>query len=432
MHEAVLLQRRPTARELAAIAFGPPDPTFISDATGPRALCRPTQSGARRWGLLAALLYAPTLLGPKENKAALESMEPAKKPVPMKDRHPELKEYTYERWDKEEDSSKQYAVEEDTQRDLFPVEPPLTPKRNTPAAKALRDQRAALRKNEESTKRRRKVMDEKDALAVKEVVERLRGDKNVEVILTKTWKELGGASGAHHYNPMFREGAIYVAANAANPVSVAYHESLHDFFKKLGKDAKARALQVQMTEFAGSPAIKQQLSKLLEKHPAALKAIENSAEERLAYAFQFWATGDLRVGPKTEGFFASIAKMIRQLLGVMSQDEKVLAVFTALNTGALKNPNTVFEVLADKRIETLAEKAERVAEPIYNAGVKLFTVSTDRLRQFNSPQMSEIADLFHKDPDREGGGLGFLQKRAMVQGQWTNKLQSIFDDTTAE
>lgn len=363
---------------------------------------------------------AASLTGPSRNKADVKSLEPALKEVVAPKTEEKERDRRVERQEsllreEAQRATREGGLEEGVKQ----------------AEKAANDKARITKRDEQKTNRRRKQMEAVDALSVKDAIERMRGTAGLKVVLDQSAKDIGG-SGKWEFDTKTKERVIYVARNAMNPLSVAYHESLHDFFHLLGNDARARQLRSQMEQYAGSPAIKKQLKELLKDHPKALAAIDKSTEETLAYAFQFWATGDLRVGPSTQNFFQKIMQMIRNVLGVMSQDEKVLAVFDALHDGKLANPNTVFEVLKDLRAETLHEKLKRIVPPITNAADKLLLSATDRLREPKIEALDKIADMFHKTPDREQGELGFLQKSAMARGQWMNKLQTVLTDSTNE
>lgn len=366
---------------------------------------------------------AASLTGPSRNKADVKSLEPALKEVVA----PKTEEKERDRRVERQES----LLREEAQRATREGGLEESVKQ---AEKAANDKARITKRDEQKTNRRRKQMDAKDVKNVTEAIERMRGNDKIKVVLDQLAKDIGG-SGKWEFNTKTKERVIYVAANATNPLSVAYHESLHDFFHLLGKSKEARALKAQMTQFASSPAVKNQLKKLLAAHPKALAAMEHpetGQEETLTYAFQFWSTGDLKVGPATQNFFQRIMKAIRDILGIMSEDEKVLAVFRALHNGDLKNPSTVFEVLKDKRIETLRDKATNLAEPIVKASDKLMGTAIDRLMNTNVKSLTEVADMFHKDPSREGGEMGFLQRRSMETGKWLNRLQTILDGTTNE
>ncbi len=159
---------------------------------------------------------------------------------------------------------------------------------------------------------------------------------------------------------------------AAGVMQTAYHEGLHAFFAGLAKNPEA--LRV-MSSIADNRVIFQRLQALLAKYPAA-KAQLVDGEERLAYAFQFWAAGKLQlpVGP-ARGFFAKLRKFFRQVAGLIKDEEKAADIFQAFNDGKLGDPSTAGKVLNDilaqgtwtkkglKRLDGLMQRVRQLGMP---------------------------------------------------------------------
>lgn len=248
-------------------------------------------------------------------------------------------------------------------------------------------------------------------------------------------KEIGNASGA--YDPATR--AIRIAYSALNPMSVYYHEALHDFINTLQQSEHGRALRKSLFRAAEMPHVRAQLKELLKDHPKALAAVEADAEERVAYLFQFWATGKylgqdlIKVrNADANNAFAKLARWIRQLIGVVGQDERAERVFEKLYDGGFANQNVVGEIIHDMKLDTLADKARRLAGPLADVYDKLMLAATDRLRGFGVDSLDQIADMFATEPGREQGGLRFLQRRSQTAAKYVNELAKLFKDSTAE
>ncbi|MBS0227703.1 MAG: hypothetical protein JSS23_03295 [Proteobacteria bacterium] len=269
-----------------------------------------------------------------------------------------------------------------------------------------------------------------DQQAILDEIARIRG-KDVKVAFAK-FADIG-ASGEFSMNKDKTKRLIKIAINSLNPMSVAWHESLHDFMAMLGGSQAERKLKADLLDAAEAPQVMAKLRELLKDHPDALKQIETDREERLAYMYQFWAEGALPLGQTGTNIFSRAVTFFREMLGVLSQDQKIDQLFTALHTGKFAEPSLVGAVLEDLKAQTLSDKAREVSGPIGDAAEAMFTGATDRLRNTNVDALTELADLFHREPGRENSGeLPFLQRRAQQVGKRLNKLQDILKDTTSE
>lgn len=269
-----------------------------------------------------------------------------------------------------------------------------------------------------------------DQQAILDEIARIRG-KDVKVAFAK-FADIG-ASGEFSMNKDKTKRLIKIAINSLNPMSVAWHESLHDFMAVLGGSQAERKLKADLLDAAEAPQVMAKLRELLKDHPDALKQIETDREERLAYMYQFWAEGALPLGQTGTNIFSRAVTFFREMLGVLSQDQKIDQLFTALHTGKFSEPSLVGAVLEDLKAQTLGDKLRAVSGPIGDAAEAMFTGATDRLRNTNVDALTELADLFHREPGRENSGeLPFLQRRAQQVGKRLNKLQEILADTSAE
>lgn len=269
-----------------------------------------------------------------------------------------------------------------------------------------------------------------DQQAILDEIARIRG-KDVKVAFAK-FADIG-ASGEFSMNKDKTKRLIKIAINSLNPMSVAWHESLHDFMAVLGGSQAERKLKADLLDAAEAPQVMAKLRELLKDHPDALKQIETDREERLAYMYQFWAEGALPLGQTGTNIFSRAVTFFREMLGVLSQDQKIDQLLTALHSGKFAEPSLVGAVLEDLKAKTLSDKAREVSGPIADAAEAMFTGATDRLRDTNVDALTELADMFHREPGRENSGeLPFLQRRAQQVGKRLNKLQDILKDTSTE
>lgn len=258
-------------------------------------------------------------------------------------------------------------------------------------------------------------------------IARIRG-KDVAVAF-ETFAGIGG-SGEFSMDKDKTNRLIRIALDAANMKSVAWHEALHDFMAMLGGTREERTIKREMLEATQSPAVAARLRELLKDHPAALEQLTDP-EERLAYTYQFWAEGVLQLTPKGDTLMGKVAKLFRDLLGIMSSDAKLEQYLIALHSGQLTDPSTVAQVIEKLDAKTLGNKLESVAGPLADGLSRVFTSATDRLRKHGIAELDELADLFHKDPGHEKGRAGMLQRRAQKEGQFSNAFEKLLEGTTA-
>lgn len=264
-----------------------------------------------------------------------------------------------------------------------------------------------------------------DKKALIEEIRRIRGKKIA--VAFKKFSEIGG-SGSYEISDDKTKRIITIAVNAANPMGVAWHESLHDFFAMLSEDKVGRSIKKDLIDAAEAPQVKTKLRELLKGHPEALKQIETSPEERVAYLYQFWAEGLITLGPSSEGLFGRLRRFFNDVLHMVGAEQRAEDLLTALHEGKFADPSTVAEVLADMPSDRFQNKMRRASPVLTETLTKLFDAAPDRLRSYQNDKITELADMFSS----ERGKLGFIQNRFRQQGVWENKLAGILADTTAQ
>jgi len=266
------------------------------------------------------------------------------------------------------------------------------------------------------------------AKSIRDYIMKTRGPE-VRAELDKFAKDIGG-SGEYYKNG--EERVIKIARDALNPESVAFHESMHDFFNTLLNDTSAgKKVQEQLLRAADRPWIQAQLRVLLKDHPEALKQVKSEPEEALTYMYQFWAAGQLRMNMDAIPVFSRITKFIRDILGVVTRGEQAEAILQAFHDGKLKDMSVAGSVIADMNLKTIGDKFDAVAKPLKSVVGTWLTPTTDVLRNTGSPALKALADKFHMEPDRERGEPGFIQKRGQTEGKFDNKFQDALEGTTA-
>lgn len=259
--------------------------------------------------------------------------------------------------------------------------------------------------------------------------------KNIEVIFRKT---LGGWAG--DWTPGDTVNTIRISMSASSgALSVAFHESLHELFSRLGKQGQ-KDTQELLKRVASAPMVQRQLERLLAEHPAAFASMKADPEERVAYAFQFWASAKhggpkFTVGPETDSFFQRVVTFIKGVLGLLSEDERAAEIFEAFYDGKMADDQAMKKVLAgfledDRQGKTLRDLYGAVTKPL----MRHVMPAHDRLLESGNPHLVEIAKLFHNAPTTDGGGevQGYLNARSQQTAQWLNRLSTELEKHDAE
>lgn len=215
---------------------------------------------------------------------------------------------------------------------------------------------------------------------------------------------------------------------AAGVMQTAYHEGLHAFFAGLAKNPEA--LRV-MSSIADNRVIFRRLQALLAKYPAA-KAQLVDGEERLAYAFQFWAAGKLQlpIGP-AKGFFAKLRKFFRQVAGLIKDEEKAADIFRAFNDGKLGDPSTAGKVLNDILAQgTWTKKGLKRLDALMQRVRQLIMPAEEILLRAPSTEAKALARQLFTNPGDEGSA-GMQEGLLNAQRTITTKEMNRFANAIA-
>ena len=265
-------------------------------------------------------------------------------------------------------------------------------------------------------------LSEEEQQKIREWIQKVRGP-DIKVL----FEELAGGT-AGEWTDTAGERLIKISIDiGGHGMSVARHEALHDLFGMIDKsDATVRKAWEDVRQSLQSPFVKKQLQKLLSEHPKALEAANTDPDELMAYAYQFWAEGQLRLGPTVTNWFTRLRDFLYRLLGVVGSEQKVEGLLQAFEDGKFAEPSAVGAVMADMRLETLKDKLARIAPPVVDLGHKVFTSNSDQLRALGFKPLTDLADQFYKEAEREGGeGLPFIQSHHRERALWLNKMTRI-------
>lgn len=212
----------------------------------------------------------------------------------------------------------------------------------------------------------------------------------------------------------------------AGVLSTAYHEGLHDAWATVLKNHPG-AREALSKVLADGP-IYERLKAMLANEPDALAHMAADPEERVAYAYQFWAAGELDVDKPATTLFAKFRKMLRKVLGMVRESETALDIMTALHDGKLAEPSAAGRVLKEIMArETWNADVKRKFDKVIQNSFAAIAPSNDVLRRETlSGTARLLGKIMFSNPGEEaaGGDQGYLNARKQKIAQYTNYLHA--------
>jgi hypothetical protein len=220
-------------------------------------------------------------------------------------------------------------------------------------------------------------------------------------------------------------------------LTVAHHEALHALFTSLVKNHPETAALLERV--MGSDDMKARLEGLLAKEPAALKAITtgpHAAEERVAYAFQFWVAGMLDIDREPKTVFDKIRRLFRKVFGLVRDSEVARDILVAFHDGKMAEPSAAGKVIkAAMDRQTWNEDVKRKWDKQLQAIHYAVGVSNDVLRNETlSETARKLAYTMFTNPGEEAAskhGEGYLNAREGRGKQYSNQLNNIIGTRTS-
>ena len=218
---------------------------------------------------------------------------------------------------------------------------------------------------------------------------------------------------------------IRISVQSLNPMSVAYHESMHAFVANL-RDMGATDVVAALEKAANSPHNITQVREFFKNEPEVLKQLSDP-EERVAYMYQLWAAGQLTPNPGARTVFQKIAAFFRKILGQWSNDQRAEHIMEYFNSGEygknMASPNAVRRALMSPGRNKAYETAAGFTKGLADLADTLFTTGSARVRETGVPALQDIADAVKRQgKDTRGGTRGFVQASRLA----ATKLRSEF------
>lgn len=255
-----------------------------------------------------------------------------------------------------------------------------------------------------------------------------RWDKQHKTHIIKLSRLAGLAGEVEQKNELT---SLFMAGTQQETLS---HEAFHGMARKMKGTEAYRAL----AKFALQPNVMAQLKVLLKDHPEALAEARGSLGERLAYAYMFYVSGKLTIkDPEAVGWYNKLREFIRSIMGVLTANEKAVAIFSAMNEGRMAN-------LKKKQAKNLHKtlKLQSVMEKFYEAHptleqmkdglYKVFTGQKKRAESSGSLEGQKIHSLLWLEPG-ENSELSdhpddLLHARTQVSNQYMHWFASLVKD----
>jgi hypothetical protein len=260
---------------------------------------------------------------------------------------------------------------------------------------------------------------------------------HIEKVLGKSVK-LAWASFTHagEFTRARTGDIIRLSIHALDPMSTAYHESLHAFFAQL-RDAGAHDIINVVTKAASSEHVIKQLNELFKNQPEVLKQLKDP-EERAAYMYQMWAADpkSFKVSINAKNTFQKMAAFIRKVMGTWTNDERAQHIMNYFHEGQyardMGSPSAVRHVLMDSHKSQILDTARSFTEPLGRLADALVGMGGDRLRNTGVPALKDLADIIDRDSTTEGGDQGFIQasriKATKMRTEFGELLHGLSDE----
>lgn len=271
---------------------------------------------------------------------------------------------------------------------------------------------------------------EQVAAAKQHIIDTL-GD-SVELSFTKHF----GDNSSGLWTPGAVKNTITLALNAADVVGTAFHESMHEFVSLLRK-AGDESTQAVLKRVASNNLLLRKLEILLKDHPEAAAQLRADPDEAVAFMYQFWRAGLLKLGPETQTFFEKVKAFVAQVLGRVSREvrdaQQAEAIMTAFSTGLVKDDATRDAILQKLREsseahEAALERADKAGRDLVRAFGKLVFSSEAMMQATKNKYMRALAADFNQESGTAKGEKQALFDATKQQMNiWTNRLDNILN-----
>lgn len=217
---------------------------------------------------------------------------------------------------------------------------------------------------------------------------------------------------------------------AAGILNTTYHEGLHKFFAQFVRSNPQ--LKAKFDSLVNDPRVRDRIHALLEGYPAAQAQLADG-EERLAYAFQFWKAGLLRIDNENRSILQKVGAIFRRVFGMVRDSEHALAIFQAFDEGKLAKPSIAAQVIAKQLGKgTMALRARRGLDGLMQGlGAAVLPAEVILGSNEHSPTARRLGAIMFTNPGKEsagGGQVGYLNAKRAAGKAWANRANTVFEN----
>lgn len=244
---------------------------------------------------------------------------------------------------------------------------------------------------------------------------------------------------------------IQIALHAMNPLTVAYHESMHAFFSRAQRstDEAVKSMHDVLARVVMSPLVARQLAAKFAEKPLVLAAMglapntqppaegteahNEIVHERLAYYFQLYANGELKPLSAARSALGKVMSFLRALVGLLDDAQKFDRVMAAFADGRMSTPNAMAQRYASiEAREKALGKLWDALKPARDALEPFVLPAVNTLAAYKSENMDWVRRQFYNevtDRDRE---LGLLPAKDKAYNEYVNRWARSVEGATAE
>jgi hypothetical protein len=223
---------------------------------------------------------------------------------------------------------------------------------------------------------------------------------------------------------------IRLAVDATDPLSLVFHESMHDLWEQLGTIPGGQAVHDRLAKLAMAPHVQSQMKKLLGGEEDAIAQLAQP-DEAVAYMFQFWAASQqidgaptFNIQPAASGMFKRLAKFLAEVLGFISEEKNAQLIFEAFVNGDLNNATKRIDFLNGHKNTKVAAAMSTALAPLRNGFTSAIQTPINRLYKTKNKALMKIADGYFSSV-KEARASGILQLTPQMAAQFDNNWQGI-------